>query len=386
MERIRATPRGRNLLWVVGLLILATGWASAQTSSYYTQWINYTSANGFPPGEVYCVTVDGNRVWAGTGHGLVLLEDGRVKKIFTTKDGLSGMAVMSVAVDTQTGAVWIGTFGGLSRYSGGQFTNYTNLSSGLANDLVYGVAMQGQYVWVATTAGVNRLDTYTGTWEIFNESNAPFEEPWAYGISVGAEKVYFAVWGGGVLAYDLANHYWKPYTDPDGQMELVLYRNQGLIHNIVSSVSWNPDTKTFWASTYFGLSSYDGRNWHNYLEKDSGLPSNFINAVKSRGDEVWACTQKGLSELNTKSNTWVTYRPDAKSGRGEILLTRADGSKHRMESATTLAHNYILNLDFQGDDIWVATANGLSHGMRQIAKQSLPIQREKPAPTGDGEK
>ena len=255
--------------------------AAAQSSSYYAKWVNYTPANGFPPGEVYCVTVDGNRVWAGTGHGLVLLEDGRVKKIFTTKDGLSGMAVMSVAVDKQTGAVWIGTFGGLSRYSGGQFTNYTNLSSGLANDLVYGVAMQGRYVWVATTAGVNRLDPYTGTWEIFNESNAPFEEPWVYGISVGAEKVYFAVWGGGVLAYDLANHYWKPYTDPDGQMELVLYRNQGLIHNIVSSVSWNPDTKTFWASTYFGLSSYDGRNWHNYLKKDSGLPSNFINVVKS---------------------------------------------------------------------------------------------------------
>jgi len=57
-----------------------------------------------------------------------------------------------------------------------------------------------------------------------------------------------------------------------------------------------------------------------------------------------------------------------------------------MESATTLAHNYILNLDFQGDDIWVATANGLSHGMRQTAKQSLRMQHEKPAPTGDGEK
>src|ERR1035437_7547505 len=129
MERTRAISRMRNFLWIVGLLIFGTAWAAAQNASYYTRWVNYTSANGFPPGEVYCVTVDGNRVWAGTGHGLVLLEDGRVKKIFTIKDGLSGMAVMSVAVDKQTGAVWIGTFGGLSRYSGGQFINYTNLSS-----------------------------------------------------------------------------------------------------------------------------------------------------------------------------------------------------------------------------------------------------------------
>jgi hypothetical protein len=25
----------------------------------------------------------------------------------------------------------------------------------------------------------------------------------------------------------------------------------------------------------------------------------------------------------------------------------------------------VLNFDFQGDDIWVATAEGLSHGIRQ---------------------
>jgi hypothetical protein len=29
------------------------------------------------------------------------------------------------------------------------------------------------------------------------------------------------------------------------------------------------------------------------------------------------------------------------------------------------AHNYILGIDFQGDDIWVAAAKGLSHGIRQ---------------------
>ena len=328
----------------------------------YTTWVNYTSANGFPAGEVYCVTVDGSRVWAGTSHGLVLLEDGRVKKVFTTDDGLSGRAVMSVAVDPQSGDAWIGTFGGLSHLSGGKFTNYTNLTSGLANDLVYGVALQGQFVWVATGAGVSRLDTYTGTWAIFNETNAPFNEPWAYGISVAQDKVYFAVWGGGVLAYDLAKQTWKPFTDPDGEQELVLYRNQGLIHNIVSSVSYNPETRMFWASTYFGLSGYDGRNWHNYLTKDSGLASNFINAVQSRGDAVWASTQSGLSELNTTTDTWTTYRRDERTGRGEILITNANGSKQRILTHTSLPHSYILNTAFQGDDIWVATAQGLSHG------------------------
>ena len=32
---------------------------------------------------------------------------------------------------------------------------------------------------------------------------------------------------------------------------------------------------------------------------------------------------------------------------------------------TAPAHNYVLGIDFQGSDIWVATAKGLSHGILQ---------------------
>ena len=368
-----------RLLWSAGLLLLAATSLAAQTPPLYTKWINYTAANGFPAGEVFCVTVDGNRVWAGTSHGLVLIENGKVKKVFTPADGLAGRAVMSIAVDKQTGVVWVATFGGLSRYSGGRFRNYTNLTSGLANDLVYGVAVQGKYVWSATAAGVSRLDTFTGAWTIFNEENSPFVEPWSYAIAVGQKHMYFGLWGGGVMVYDLAHKYWRPYVDPDGSMEIVLYRNQGLIHNIVSSITYDRATRMFWAGTYFGLSGYDGRNWHNYLTKDSGLASNFINGVQARGNIVWVATQKGLNEFDYKTNTWVTYRPadwrlldtdkPAKAGRGEIIVTPPKGKKTRIETPTSLPHNYILNMAFQGKDIWVATADGLSHGIRQSDKE-----------------
>ena len=104
----------------------------------------------------------------------------------------------------------------------------------------------------------------------------------------------------------------------------------------------------FWASTYFGLSGYDGHNWHNYLSTDSGLASDFINAAQSRGDEVWACTDKGLSYLNFKTNTWVTYRPaTSKNGREKWSVTTPDKKVKTLETPTSLAHNYILNLDFR---------------------------------------
>jgi hypothetical protein len=34
------------------------------------------------------------------------------------------------------------------------------------------------------------------------------------------------------------------------------------------------------------------------------------------------------------------------------------------------SHNYILAVDFQGDDLWVATAHGVSHGIRLKQKEA----------------
>jgi len=349
-----------------------------------TRWENYTTAAGMPDAKVFCVAVDGNRVWAGTEDGLALIENGKVVKVYKPEDGLAHRAVMGVAVDKATGDLWIATFGGVSHLSGGHFENFTNLTSGLLNDICYGIAVVDQYVWVTTTAGVSRFNTYTGEWTSWSEKNAPFHEPWAYGVAPAGNKMYFAIWGGGLLEYDVAGNYWKPYTDPDEEMELVLFRNQGLIHIIVSNVAWNPDTQMVWASTYFGLSGYDGRNWHNYLTIDSGLASDFINAPKSRRNEVWACTDKGLSMLDYSTNTWVSYWPGKQKSQGEIEITWPDRTKQKLFTPTALAHNYILNMDFQGEDIWVATAQGLSHGIREPQKEAqLYANSRNPRSTGD---
>jgi hypothetical protein len=54
-----------------------------------------------------------------------------------------------------------------------------------------------------------------------------------------------------------------------------------------------------------------------------------------------------------------------KDGKPEMTVRDAEGKVTQVAVTTAPAHNYILNIDFQGDDIWVATAKGLSHGIRQ---------------------
>jgi ligand-binding sensor domain-containing protein len=320
---------------------------------------NFTTANGLPDDHVFSVLVDGDRIWAGTNNGLALYDHGQWKT-YTTADGLAHRAVLSLALDKRTGDVWAGTMGGLSRISGGRIDTYTQLNSGLSNDVVYGVSVEGENVWVATAAGACRLNTRTGEWSLYNERNTPMAEIWSYAVSAAPDKVYYAVWGSGLLEYNQKTGIWDKYDDPDGETEMVLLRDQGLIHEITTSVSYVDGV--VWVATYFGDSHYDGRYWHNFLTKDSGLPSNFTNVIRGIDrNRAWFGTDKGLAYYD--GTNWAVYRPALDTRKPEMTVRNASGQVTEIPVDTAPAHNYVLGIDFQGPDIWVATAKGLSHGV-----------------------
>jgi ligand-binding sensor domain-containing protein len=342
--------------------IVAVSAAAAPPEMPRFRWESFTRASGLPDDRVFAVCVDGGRTWAGTENGLALYEDGKWRA-FTPADGLAHEAVLSIAADKRTGDVWVGTMGGLSRFSAGRFDTFTQLNSGLPNDVVYGVAVQGDSVWVATAAGAGRLNTRTGQWSLFNDRNTPMYEIWSYSVCAGASKTYFAVWGSGVLEYDVKSGQWTSFSDPDGEGEMEVSRDQGLIHDITSSVSWAEQDNVLWVATYFGVSRYNGRKWKNFLDKDSGLPSNFTNQVKALdGRRAWFATDKGLAYFDGEN--WAVYRPALDTHKPEMLVRDAAGNLTTLETDTAPAHNYVFAVDFQDDDIWVATAKGLSHGIR----------------------
>ena len=367
-------------LAAVVVMSLALSLASAQSVEMPRfRWENFTTANGLPDNHVFCVLVDGNRIWAGTENGLGLYENG-AWKIFRPSDGLAHQAVLSLALDKRTGDLWVGTMGGLSRVSAGRIDTFTQLNSGLSNDVVYGVGVQGDFLWVATAAGASRFNTRTGQWALFNERNTPMYEIWTYAVSPAEDRVYYAVWGGGVLEYDVKTEHWKGYDDPDGETQLVLMKDQGLIHEITTSVSYV--NKILWIATYFGASRYDGRYWHNFLQKDSGLPSNFISHVKAvDANRAWFSTDKGLAYYD--GTNWAVYRPALDTHKPEMLVRDAAGVVKNIAVQSAPAHNYILGVDFQGDALWVATAKGLSHGIRQhgTAESGQPLRKQKSSPS-----
>ena len=330
--------------------------SSVSTPTVY-RWETLTEADGLPSYKGMAVAVDGDRVWIGTDEGLVRYEGGELTT-YTRADGLGHDVVINLRLDPVTGDLWIATVAGLTRYSAGKFETFTQLNSGLQNDMVYCVEVDGPHVWAATAAGISRLDTRTGQWDIWNETNAPMHEPWTYGVTAGPEHVYVGAWGGGLLEYDKATGHWKDYVDPDHEMEIDVFPDDGIVHDIVSFV--DEEAGRVWVATYFGLSLFDGTRWKGYFEENSGLAGNFINFVKARGPVGWLGTDRGLSSFD--GTHWRTYTR-TEDGRGRVVITDVDGNVLRtVDTATGPANDYVLGIDFQGEDIWISTEHGISRG------------------------
>ena len=150
-----------------------------------------------------------------------------------------------------------------------------------------------------------------------------------------------------MLEYDVKTERWKDYNDPDGETEIVLYKDQGLIHEITTSVSYVQD-KILWVATYFGASRYDGRNWRNFLDKDSGLPSNFLNQVKTvDGNRDLVFHRQGTGVLRWRRTGPLTG-PALDTHAPEMLVRDAAGKVTRVPWTTAPAHHYTFGSGFSG--------------------------------------
>jgi ligand-binding sensor domain-containing protein len=115
-------------------------------------------AETYNPSYVFSLLVDerDDSVWAGTWGGGVSRYDGKQWKNYTTADGLAGNIVYSIAQDIN-GILWFGTNKGLSRFDGESWITY-NQTTGLLENNVYAIAaLPSGEIWVGTKHGVTRL-------------------------------------------------------------------------------------------------------------------------------------------------------------------------------------------------------------------------------------
>ena len=94
--------------WFALALFVTASLAVAQDMPMF-RWENFATANGLPDNHVFCVLVDGNRIWAGTDNGLGLYEKGTWKIFRPSPDAkehsLAHQAVLSLTLNKNTGDI-----------------------------------------------------------------------------------------------------------------------------------------------------------------------------------------------------------------------------------------------------------------------------------------
>ena len=100
-----------------------------------------------------------------------------------------------------------------------------------------------------------------------------------------------------------------------------------------------------------------------------GLSIDYDNTYMTDSDEYRAITQKTFIELYNKGLIYEDLRPNnycpgCKTTIADAEIYYKDGETNTVNDPTGIAHEFTIGVDFQGDDIWVATSYGLSHGTR----------------------
>jgi len=103
-------------------------------------------------------------------------------------------------LDLVTQEVWLGTWGdGLFRFSGGRFDRFDQLNSGLAGNIVFGVACAQGKVFAATNGGLSVFNPASDEWELHFARQADGTQPMISQLQVEGTDVLAKSWRGGTF-------------------------------------------------------------------------------------------------------------------------------------------------------------------------------------------
>jgi signal transduction histidine kinase/ligand-binding sensor domain-containing protein/DNA-binding response OmpR family regulator len=303
------------------------------------------------------------------------------QEIFTTESGLAGNNILSIFEDRE-GRLWFGTAqGGLSRYDGLYFTNYTQ-KQGLASNDVRNIYQDNQdRIWFATAQGVSvyndtSFTTYTTKNGLPSNTIRDITQDHQNNIWIGTDK--------GAARYD--GHTWQPFTT-----------QQGLYHNSILTTFtdqkghvWfglgDPYTRDGW-----GASRFDGHTFTHFdvstIHKDT--PNAVRKITTDQKNHIWFGTQLGASQYDGNTFTYllpaqiITHNNiyDILQDRlGNFYMASLFGVHHyngKTFHAFTTEHGLADNrvqtlLEDNNGHIWFGTASGVTRYDGNVFQNLFP--------------
>jgi len=321
-----------------------------------------------PSGYVQAVAFDARgRLWVGTRDGLALRDEGR----WVSRPGADGppgskITALALAAGGAAAGLWVGTFErGVGARVAGAWADY-GTGEGLPSGEINALTFHRGVLWVATNAGPAffsegwfqrhpRLDALRG-----KATTALLSDGEALWIGTAAGVVRLG---------------------SDGAVARTGVRD-GLVNGHVYALATGTDR--VWAGTLGGLSAVPSSGGPvpaallPVLAGPEGLSNAWVNALLTRGDEVWVGTYGGgidhrdgehwervvpagdeTLEINPGAAAWLGEQPVFGSlDRGLVVV--GDDDARLLDRELGLGCPSVTALRFDGVDLWIGTAAGLS--------------------------
>ncbi len=359
-------------------------------------------------------------LWVGTTDGLSVY-NGESFRNYTVVDGLASSWINSIIEDNRhKGQIWIATLGGgVSRFTGGGFTNFaigTNAWTNRVNSICEG---QDGRIYCATDQGVYELAGGKSSLLNAELEDRAFEQIGCLGdtlflLDSKGDLVKYNLMSGtisrlrdpqinkiGVSTFLLAKHSQLWLGLKDGTLE-DYYRDATFPHVTRKPANFllQGSRNTFWVGSNDGLYYLDKRTFGEiptiHMTKSNGLPDNKVwTGLVDREGELWlGVGAEGLCKLTDEERfDFQQFIPSiaidnsqaAADRRGhiwsidsrgilEIWRTRSGmvvSRLHRFDELGISHPEYSLRLT-DGSELWLCSEDGLISRYKIVGKNRAP--------------
>lgn len=257
-----------------------------------------------------------------------------------TSQGLPQSTVNTIYQDSN-GFIWIGTYGGLTRYDGYRFVNFKRNPldpSSLSNNVVVSIIEDKQgFLWVGTAQnGVSRFNPETGKFKQFLSKANDFDSLSDPQVKVIHQDPEGRIWIG-------TNHGLNLFL-PEKEAFAHFYHNpldnQSLPHGAIVDIVDDGDGN-LWIASNEQLAHFDIEQQVFSVFSQKNAPKQINTLYLDTDNSLWIGTRfEGLYHLRAKQNHFQKYQH----------------IKHNNESLSNNDVRAILRV--QSGDLWVGTEEG----------------------------
>lgn len=283
-------------------------------------------------------------------------------KQYGTKDGLVNSIVKSIFLDSR-GYLWFGTQGGLSRFDGRRFINFTEKEGLPGNDITCIAEDKQGNIWISTYGfGISRYDGQKFT--NFGEKEGLGNNT-VYGIVCDRNgSVWCSTFGGGISVFD-------------GKKFTTYSTKTGLLTDQFLKSDTGRGGNTWFCTRGKGVYRYDGKNFINYSINDGLRSSSYFTALSDSKGNTWlGSLSKGIDIIAPDFSVSHLDLPEIEGDiisdiiedkRGNFWIAGKKGlleynsrEKKLFTDRHGLPSNDILSLAEDNDgNIWVGTTTGI---------------------------